>query len=275
MASSSSETIKSASDICEQNVTCEDDIMRFLAADDVIQGQYEGGFKTWECSLDLTRHLLTTNYVRTFAQSAKDERKGRLDTLEVGCGTAIPSAALLLGALERPINGESHLESVTIMVQDYNFEVLQYATIPNLLLTWYMWSQSSKQGNASQWVDEGDLDYNPQLKDMFLADLQARSIQIKLFSGAWSDALKILVGEVDTLVASETIYSPATLTTFIDMLALARGECFVAAKRVYFGVGGGIEEFHRLLPRQDYESKEVYNSSDGVRRVILSVKKKS
>ena len=58
------------------------------------------------------------------------------------------------------------------------------------------------------------------------------------------------------ILTSETIYQPATLPAFVETLfgLLEDGEerggeavALVAAKKVYFGVGGGIDEFVGML----------------------------
>lgn len=87
---------------------------------------------------------------------------------------------------------------------------------------------------------------------------------------------------MNTLVlASETIYSPAALDGFADALValLGRvrlGKALVAAKRVYFGVGGGVDAFKEVCAARGAVVAEVENSgvemgSGGVRRCLLEV----
>jgi hypothetical protein len=80
---------------------------------DVITGVYEGGLKTWECSLDLA-HFLRTEYPFV---------RGCARVLEVGCGSALPSIAAKL------LNPVLHCS-----FQDYNDSVLLAVTAPNLRL---------------------------------------------------------------------------------------------------------------------------------------------
>jgi hypothetical protein len=78
---------------------------------DIVPGVYEGGFKCWECSLDLVKFLFDNSFVK--AQSR---------ILELGCGHGFPGiAALLQGAREA-------------VFSDLNKEVLQQVTWPNLQL---------------------------------------------------------------------------------------------------------------------------------------------
>lgn len=40
-----------------------EDLLEGLSKDDIKPGLYEGGFKTWECSIDLARYLVTERQV--------------------------------------------------------------------------------------------------------------------------------------------------------------------------------------------------------------------
>lgn len=116
------------------------------APSDLVPGVYEGGLKTWECSLDLVGYL----------DSIRDEENpsrfnGRtilevglnllfkvvLDFLilfQLGCGTAVPSLYIfreVLAALK-----ETSTTKTEFHLQDYNTLVLQLVTLPNLILTW-------------------------------------------------------------------------------------------------------------------------------------------
>jgi len=56
--------------------------------------------------------------------------------MQVGCGTAIPSAYVLSQLLD-PTNGEGSLETPRdLHVQDYNRLVLELVTLPNIILAW-------------------------------------------------------------------------------------------------------------------------------------------
>lgn len=72
---------------------------------DIIPGEYEGGFKLWECTLDLLRYFDT--------QPGIFEGKR---VLEMGCGHG------LLGILAKK-QGASH-----VCLQDYNQDVLDRLT---------------------------------------------------------------------------------------------------------------------------------------------------
>lgn len=74
---------------------------------DILPAIYEGGFKLWECALDLTSHLLANPPSAT-------------TVLELGAGHAFPAiAAARAGA-------------TIIHIHDYNAEVLHAASMPNV-----------------------------------------------------------------------------------------------------------------------------------------------
>ena len=78
---------------------------------DLVAGEYEGGLKIWECSLDLVQHVVKEDVLL----------KGKR-VLELGCGVGLPGVV----ALQR---GASH-----VLFQDYNRGVLLRRTMPSVLL---------------------------------------------------------------------------------------------------------------------------------------------
>lgn len=131
-----------------------------------------------------------------------------------------------------------------------------------------------------------ELDITPELVENFEKDLSERGITVDFISGGWSPAFVDLAfsavgeGKARTIIlASETIYSPASLGAFSETLlallrrstsAKAKSRAFIAAKKVYFGVGGGVDEFLAVL--KDCDVKEKLDvKSEGVGRVVLEV----
>ena len=179
---------------------------------------------------------------------------------------------------------------------DYNDAVLRLVTLPNLILTW----QNSRQQilveenpaqTSSRSEQDEELDITPELVAEFRNDLAQRGITIDLISGAWSPEFVDLVfsqpglENCKTLVlASETIYSPATLLPFSETLVALlrrsgtqanRTRALIAAKKVYFGVGGGVDEFLAVLKSVCGDELHVEQrldvQSEGVGRVVLEV----
>jgi len=177
-----------------------------------------------------------------------------------------------------------------------------------------------EQGEEQQEDEDGEQDINPTMLDDFEKDLQQRGILIDFVSGAWSpEFVHMAVDSVSTVsrlptedvadtrglapsrprcrllvLASETIYAPASLTTFSEtLMALLQvgtsnngttnqqippppsSRALLAAKKVYFGVGGGIDEFLTVLHRVRGGTGTVQQRSEvkteGVGRVILEI----
>ncbi|KAI8995430.1 hypothetical protein BD414DRAFT_456206 [Trametes punicea] len=303
------------------------------APSDLVPGVYEGGLKTWECSLDLV-DCLDGIYGTTVAQRLRGKR-----LLELGCGTAIPSLYLL----QRIFAAEPSQDAkVHVHLQDYNDLVLRLVTLPNVILAWYMTPASSAfRTNTSATVHDntndldvepeplppvdptepGELPVTPALTAAFLESLREYGVQLKFFSGSWSTFdIKKAGGPYDVVLTSETIYRMDSLPSLVDLMQRATavprhgsrdgtfsladstsrlsltdkvslphlaGEpylCLVAAKLVYFGVGGGVKEFIQAVEHPDTTSdgngmarkprgvvRTVWERVHGVKRSVMQV----
>ena len=163
---------------------------------------------------------------------------------------------------------------------DYNPTVLQLVTLPNILLSW------AQVTCKDSWEAEGELDLNEEVINEFLATLESRQIKLSFFSGAWSPGFVDLVKENMnsstsrlTLIGAETIYSPVALKSFaetlVGLLASMPDEeriSLVAAKKVYFGVGGSMEDFCDIVRSHSCAVEHIREESDGVRRAVVEVK---
>ena len=123
------------------------------------------------------------------------------------------------------------------------------------------------------------------IKD-FLADLEKQKIQLYFFSGAWSEEFVKLIAENMgsaaggiTIIGAETIYSPFALKSFAEtllgLMASMDGKektALVAAKKVYFGVGGSMEDFCQMVREKGAAVEQIREESDGVRRAVVEVK---
>ena len=153
----------------------------------------------------------------------------------------------------------------------------------------------------------GELPLIPALISAFLSCLHTYGIHLKFFSGSWASFdVAGAGGPYDLILTSETIYRPASLPSLVsllrratrpstpkpdalvdatanltlepstaaslDKLAKERSLCLVAAKLVYFGVGGGVNEFVREVT-EGSESRgrvgTIWGTSRGVRRSIM------
>ncbi|KAL8860086.1 MAG: hypothetical protein Q9178_003350 [Gyalolechia marmorata] len=243
-----------------------------LSTDDIKPNIYEGGFKTWECSIDLANHLATQRDYLLHIQSDPST------IIELGAGTALPTLFLYRILFSKHEAQKPH--HTNIVLADYNLSVLKLATIPNLLLNYHLADVS----------EPGDVEflYDPSVE--FPAFLGKINTEIRALSGSWSpDFAALALPESsepprDVLIlASETIYSPASTRAFTETLldlirrsekAGGKARALVAAKKVYFGVGGGVDEFLDVLQQLGGEGKVVWStegSGSGVERCILEV----
>jgi len=240
-----------------------------LGKDDVKTGVYEGGFKSWESSVDVVKELARR---REISQVRRDGR-----VLELGCGTALPSLAVFQWALQN--SGSLEDEDMSFGLADYNPTVLQMVTLPNLLLSW-------AKVTSAGWEEEGELEIDEGLIKDFIADLGKQKIHLHFFSGAWSEEFVKLVaenmgsttGEIK-IIGAETIYSPFALKSFAEtllgLMASMDGKektALVAAKKVYFGVGGSMEDFCQMVREKGAAVEQIREESDGVRRAVVEVK---
>ncbi|KAG2236382.1 hypothetical protein INT48_008364 [Thamnidium elegans] len=258
---------------------------------DLIKGVYEGGFKTWECSIDMVQYL----------SELPEEQITNKKILELGCGSSLPSLYLL-----------SRSNTNKVDVQDYNDQVIRYITIPNILLNTVLTVQEPsssiveeeeeeiEEESSEEEDDEDDEDDEDEKRieeDVNTCDAEAEiptekiptmlqlvSERTRAFVGDWStlpEQLNVDQEKYDMIVTSETIYAehalPDLISVFQKALKKPDGVCYVAAKTVYFGVGGGILPFCNLLVKTKDKSgdqmkfEKVFESESTVKREILKV----
>ena len=177
---------------------------------------------------------------------------------------------------------------------DYNETVLRLVTLPNLLLTWVSTLPTteapfhSQNPNPVVAREHGDLYITSALKTAFLDAMNDYSLTLNFVSGSWSPSTAFLsyiptAPDMNVLVlGSETIYSPNACATFaaalIGILKQVRmGKAIVAAKSVYFGVGGSVDAFKVECRERKAVAYEVDNpgldlgETSGVRRCLVEV----
>lgn len=167
----------------------------------------------------------------------------------------------------------------------------------------------------------GDLPITPELLTAFRKSLAEHDIDLRFFSGSWETFT--FDGErrkYDLVLTSETIYRIDSLPSLLNLMwqastsgsggsnsledltselkigaeddepsqdehkgPEANGLCIVAAKLVYFGVGGGVSEFVDAVENARHSGKgalarpagsvrTVWKKDEGVKRVIMEVK---
>lgn len=151
----------------------------------------------------------------------------------------------------------------------------------------------------------GDLAITPELISAFVGALLRYGVDICLFSGSWEN-FDYTGEKYDVVLTSETIYRLESLPPLLDIMwrgctegsktleersrelniASDQGAsgksgylCLVAAKLVYFGVGGGVTEFVDAVEapqrsgcnRRPGKIGTVWKNTEGVQRIIMKV----
>ncbi|XP_065861561.1 uncharacterized protein [Euphorbia lathyris] len=217
-----------------------------LPNSDLVPGVYEGGLKLWEGSLDLIKAL------RSEVQNGNLSFTGKR-VLELGCGHGLPGIfACLEGA-------------AVVHFQDFNAEVLRSLTIPNV--------------NA-----------NVNLSKRFWNETSSDpEVEMRFFAGDWSEIHQYLPhiekencssrkcpeSGYDIILMAETIYSISAQESLYGLLKKciqgSDGVVYMAAKKHYFGVGGGTRQFLSMLEKDGIMAAnlvaEVADGSSNVREV--------
>jgi len=161
----------------------DDKISNIMKCSDLQSGVYEGGFKVWECSIDLVR-FLSSEEDNSSCSSYFAGKK----VLELGCGHGLPGIyALKCGS--------------TVHFQDFNSEVIEQLTIPNVIANCFSLAKLDESIQAqSQW--------------------QRWDARTKFFSGDWISVNNLMKMkketlnptednyEYDLILSSDTLYDP-------------------------------------------------------------------
>lgn len=221
---------------------------------DIIPGQYYGGLKVWSCAPFLARYLLEheKEYCQVFSlkhsaaccnleatkNNKQKERKGVL-VAEVGCGHALPGlAALCLGATR-------------LLLQDYNKEVLETCTGPNVCAT-----------------------------VLANSDVVDPSAQVKLVHGDWTNLGLDEEEEgsfCDVILGSDVTFDKEACEKLACLLhrwmTPVTGFALIASKEYYFGTNGGrieLTESTRCYGLK-VETLEYFKDGSSMERTILKI----
>ena len=194
-------------------------------------------------------------------------------------------------------------QSARFILADFNISVLRLCTLPNVLLNWasskgYLNDDQGELEVTEQLLAEFRIDSDQITFDFisgpwgssFITRIQESLKQPFLvmpknygpdnlgnhFLAPWSYFEPH--GYHMVVLASESIYSPSSTAAFAEVLEhlcrLARAQAsvytaLVAAKSVYFGVGGGVHGFLDCLRKEGGTSETAWEVDEGVGRVIL------
>ncbi|KAH7326749.1 hypothetical protein B0I35DRAFT_143559 [Stachybotrys elegans] len=248
-----------------------------LGTHDVKTGVYEGGFKSWESSVDLVKVLAADSTL-----SAR--RSAPLRVIELGCGTALPSLALFQWTMPMETRARG---PTSFILADYNPTVLQLVTLPNFVLSWALHHRNSSDLQEA-WMIEGELELSPEILAAFQEFLADHSINLCFLSGGWSPEFVELLYKLPStagtppntvLLGAETIYSPFALQAFTETIfrilereqsvTEAEAAAYVAAKRLYFGVGGSLDDFIEKAQSKGGLIRQLREETEGVRRGVV------
>jgi len=134
------------------------------------------------------------------------------------------------------------------------------------------------QADASQ---PGELQVTDALKDAFLSSLIESKTRLLFSAGSWGSFRPSSLSPrgFDLVLTSETIYQSTSLGDLLEVItdALKKGSeaasslFLIAAKVLYFGVGGGVEEFTHAVSKRGGTTEVVLERREGVGRKILSL----
>lgn len=233
---------------------------------DLVPGVYEGGLKVWESSVDLIHYMhhekeSALPWIVSSAAADTAVATSPIRFLELGCGHGLPSCYVL-----QQLARNGLLESAEICMADYNDYVLKDALVSNVVLN--------------------------------LADLDIPSDKvascIKLACGDWFGLLDDDANhdttrrKFDWIAATETLYTVEsareTALLIARLLRPEMGQAWVASKRYYFGVGGGVDAFREAASalttmandgmsyKLDVQAVRVFDNGQGNIRELLRVR---
>lgn len=194
-------------------------------------------------------------------------------------------------------DAEQDQSSLCLTLADYNPSVLQLVTLPNFLLAWALHQQQHDELLREALLStEGELDITEHVVDSFKAFLDSSKISLCFISGGWSPEFVDLINSSSAALSSgtgggasprktlimgaETIYSPFALISFTEtLLSILSQEhdaqpgrqavAIVAAKRLYFGVGGSLDDFVDKIRNLGASVSLVREETEGVRRGVV------
>lgn len=196
---------------------------------DLQPGVYEGGYKLWECAIDLANVLVAASQGDALGSAFRLPDLCGARVLELGCGLGVPGVcALLLGAAH-------------VTFQDFNAGVLQRATAPTV---------AANVDAPSRVGADGAVAYVAGPWGGLPALLLPGSVDVVL-----SSETIYAVGSYPALLAAvEHVLAPGGVAVF-------------AAKSYYFGVGGGVLAFADAARRRGFAVHSLREFRDGVSNV--------
>lgn len=271
----------------EDGVSAEEfNILMGETGEDLKNGVYEGGLKSWECSFDMIAKLKDLQIVERLLQNGQ-----KFNVVELGCGTSLPTLYIL--SLIFSTQATQH-QPISVVLSDFNYDVLRLVTLPNILINWCFCALNPDELRLLQQRDDvegnirdGEIDITKAVVARFNQWMQQNQVTISFISGSWcrsfmdilNETLPQMKTETNIVLTSETIYSPAILPVVGEMMVeLAGGEgaahddsvTLLGAKDIYFGVGGSIVDCRQYLQSRGAHV-ETTSAAGNFKRSVLSI----
>lgn len=180
---------------------------------------------------------------------------------------------------------------MVIAVSDYNPSVLYLVTLPNIILAWALQQRGQLPILDEAFTADGELELTSEVLQAFQDSLKSCQITLSFLSGAWSPEFVDLLynsafppslgaGAKTLVLGSETIYSPFALESFsntlLSVLQRERQErpsgnarAIIAAKKLYFGVGGSLDDFVDKMRGLGATIETLFEEPRGVVRGVV------
>ncbi|KAG0300265.1 Histidine protein methyltransferase 1, partial [Dissophora globulifera] len=270
------------------------EMLALAGKSDLVKGVYEGGLKTWECALDLVAYLA----------EQKENYDGK-KVLELGCGSALPGIYVLTRSDAVKVDLQDYNDQVLKLVTLPNVLLNTHwrpdqhqpadesdedeeidAKDDQDVADGEQDDDEEEDEFEEPEADPADGDFVSVELDLPDSDEGKRALvskveaQSRLFMGDWSGLVELMAfnndeDKYDLILTSETIYaeeSHAKLYATIKNSLKRGGKALVAAKTFYFGVGGDILSFRRLIEKDGvFDTKVVFSAQAFVRREILEL----
>jgi len=174
-----------------------------------------------------------------------------------------------------------------LLIADYNPSVLELVTLPNFILTWALMQRHTTGALQDAFDLEDELELTPEVRKAFEDFLVSKKVSLHFLSGGWSDDFVKMLdmqserrpGEETLILGAETIYSPFAQEAFTETIFRMmlnekseqdrRCQTLVAAKRMYFGVGGSLDDFIEKAKERGAIVSQLREETDGVRRGVV------
>jgi len=201
----------------------------------------------WECSRDLSEYL--TNEVNGSTSTIATMLRCHADSIsvsELGCGRALPSISLLSALDIIGFRGK-----INLMLQDLGADTIDSVTRPS--------------------VEEGI--------SRLSADFRSR-VFFDFVADAWA-YMEIPPNSFHIVLSSECIYREDLFdphASIINRMLRSDGVAILAAKRYYFGCGGGTIEFTEYLNKVfsdlQVDLESTFENGMSNTREIISIRRR-